>query len=112
MGNREEIRPAGAWGMRNGREGATMTGYPAADTILTGGKILTVNAAFDIVPALAIRDGRVLAIGGDAEIAALAGPGTRRIDLAGRTVIPGLIDAHCHMLATGLLLGDLVLHDC
>jgi predicted amidohydrolase YtcJ len=89
-----------------------MTSYPAADTILTGGKVLTVNAAFDVASALAIRDGRVLATGTDAEIASLAGPGTRRIALAGRTVLPGLIDAHCHMLATGLLLGDVVLHDC
>lgn len=83
-----------------------------ADTILTRGKILTVDAGFAIVPALAIRDGRVLATGTDDAITALAGPNTRRIDLAGRTVLPGLIDAHCHMLATGLLLGDIGLHDC
>jgi predicted amidohydrolase YtcJ len=89
-----------------------MPTFPAADTILTNGSILTVDADFDTVSALAIRDGRILTTGTDTEIAALAGPGTRRIDLAGRTVLPGLIDAHCHMLTTGLLLGDVVLHDC
>jgi predicted amidohydrolase YtcJ len=89
-----------------------MPTFPAADTILTNGSILTVDADFGTVSALAIRDGRILATSTDAEIAALAGPGTRRIDLAGRQVLPGLIDAHCHMLTTGLLLGDVVLHDC
>ncbi len=84
----------------------------APDTILTNGHILTVNAAFDVVTALASRDGRIIATGDDAEVAALAGTATRRIDLGGRTVLPGLIDAHCHMLTTGLLLGDIVLHDC
>ncbi|HEY8602078.1 MAG TPA: amidohydrolase [Thermomicrobiales bacterium] len=86
--------------------------FPAADTVLTNGHILTVDAEFKVVAALAIRDGRVLATGSDADIVALAGAGTRRVDLAGRTVLPGLIDAHCHMLATGLLLGDVGLHDC
>lgn len=85
---------------------------PAADTILINGHILTVDPNFSAASALAIRDGRILATGTDDDIAALAGPQTRRLDLAGRTALPGLIDAHCHMLATGLLLGDIVLHDC
>lgn len=70
----------------------------AADTILTNGKILTVDNDFSIAEALAIRDGRIVAVGNDASVAALAGPSTRRIDLQGRTVIPGLIDDHMHFI--------------
>jgi predicted amidohydrolase YtcJ len=89
-----------------------MATLPVADTILTNGHILTVDAAFSSANALAIGNGRILAVGTDAVVSDLAGAGTRRIDLAGRTVLPGLIDAHCHMLTTGILLGDVVLHDC
>ncbi|MFN8515071.1 MAG: amidohydrolase [Chloroflexia bacterium] len=83
-----------------------------ADAVYTNGKILTVDAGFSVVEALAVREGRVLATGSSGEVAGLAGAGTRRVDLEGRTVVPGLIDAHCHMLATGLLLGNVGLHDC
>lgn len=89
-----------------------MTTSLTADTVLTNGVILTADAGFTAAEALAVRDGRVVATGTDDEIAGLAGPRTRRVDLAGRTVVPGLIDAHCHMLATGLLLGNVGLHDC
>ena len=67
-----------------------------ADTIITRGKILTVDAGFRVVEALAIRDGRIVASGTSAEMARYAGPGTRIIDVAGATVIPGLIDNHFH----------------
>jgi predicted amidohydrolase YtcJ len=72
----------------------------APDTILVNGKIVQYDAA----PAegLAVRDGRIAAIGSTAEVRALAGPGTRLIDLAGRTVIPGLIDSHIHAIRAGL----------
>ena len=83
-----------------------------ADTIFTNGTILTVDASFTIAEALAVRDGRVLATGTRDDMAGLAGRQTHRIDLEGRTVVPGMIDAHCHMLATGLLLGNVGLHDC
>ena len=75
-------------------------GYP--DTVLRNGRIVTVdNHSFDsdvgtIGQAMAIRDGRVLAVGGDAEIAGLAGPDTKVINLAGRTVVPGFVDVHNH----------------
>ena len=68
----------------------------AADTILTRGKILTVDAAFRTVEALAITNGRIVATGTSAEIARHAGKNTRVIDVAGATVIPGLIDNHFH----------------
>jgi hypothetical protein len=68
----------------------------APDTVLVNGKIVTVDDRFTIAQALAIRGGRIVKVGGTAEIAALAGAATRTIDLGGRTVIPGLIDNHAH----------------
>ena len=67
-----------------------------ADTIVTHGKILTVDADFRVVEALAITGGRIVARGTSAEMARYAGPDTKVIDVAGATVIPGLIDNHFH----------------
>jgi predicted amidohydrolase YtcJ len=72
-----------------------------ADTILTNGKVVTLDAA-GTVAALAVRDGKIIATGANAEIEKLAGATTRRIDLAGRTVIPGLIDSHMHAIRAAL----------
>ena len=66
------------------------------DTIVTNGKILTVDADFRLVQALAIDDGRIVARGTSAEVARYAGPKTKVIDVKGATVIPGLIDNHFH----------------
>jgi predicted amidohydrolase YtcJ len=68
----------------------------SADTIVTNGKILTVDAAFTVVEALAIDAGRIVARGTAAEVAQHAGPDTQVIDVAGATVVPGLIDNHFH----------------
>ena len=68
----------------------------APDLVLVNGKIVTVDDRFSIAQALAIRGQRVVKVGTTAEIDALKGPATRVIDLAGRTVIPGLIDNHAH----------------
>lgn len=73
------------------------------DRILVNGRVLTVDAADRVAEALAIRDRRLLAVGTTAEIERLAGPGTERIDLAGRTATPGLIDAHAHFSQGGLV---------
>jgi predicted amidohydrolase YtcJ len=72
------------------------------DTILIGGKVLSVDAAFSTHEALAIREGRIMAIGRSADVQKLAGPRTRSIDLGGRTVIPGLIDSHMHATRAAL----------
>ena len=69
-----------------------------ADMIFTNGKIVTVDDQFTIARALAIRGERVLATGSDSAMKKLAGPDTQVIDLKGRTVIPGLIDNHVHMM--------------
>jgi predicted amidohydrolase YtcJ len=71
------------------------------DLVLSNAKVVTVDDRFSMASAIAIRGERIVAVGGDREIAALAGPGTRRIDLAGRTVIPGLNDNHMHLLRAG-----------
>jgi predicted amidohydrolase YtcJ len=84
-------------------------GKPTADFIFTGGQVHTVNARNDIVEAVAVGSGRILAVGSTADIRALAGPGTRDIELRGRSLLPGFIDAHCHL--TGLGMG-MVSIDC
>ena len=73
-----------------------------ADTVLVNGKILAVDAAFSTYDALAIRGGRIVAVGRRTDVAALTGPLTRTIDLGGRTVIPGLIDSHMHATRAAL----------
>jgi predicted amidohydrolase YtcJ len=67
-----------------------------ADTVLLNGKIVTVDDRFTIAEGLAIRAGRVVAVGSTADVEKLKGPQTRVIDLGRRTVIPGLIDNHAH----------------
>src|SRR5947207_2262189 len=73
----------------------------APDLILSNGKIITVDERFTIAQAVAIKGDRIAAVGTNADIARLAGPATRRIDLKGRSVIPGLIDNHLHLLRAG-----------
>ncbi len=70
----------------------------APDTILVNGKILTVDQQFSTREALAIRDGRIVALDTTANIRKLAGRQTRVVDVQGRTVIPGLIDSHLHAI--------------
>lgn len=73
-----------------------MTGNNVADLVITGGKVITVNENFEIAQAVAVKDGRILAVGSDDQIKALAGPSTRTMDLNGNTMLPGIIDSHLH----------------
>jgi hypothetical protein len=75
----------------------------AADTILYHGHVLTVDGHDAVAEALAIRDGRILAVGSDQDIVKLADGHTRRIDLGGRTATPGLIDSHAHIADAGVV---------
>jgi predicted amidohydrolase YtcJ len=75
---------------------------PAPELIVFHGRILTVDSHDSVVEALAVRDGKIVAIGTDREILPLAGPLTRRLDLHGRTVTPGLIDSHAHIAEAGV----------
>ena len=67
-----------------------------ADMVLYNGKILTADDDFTVVQAVAVRDGQFLARGTTLDILPLAGPNTRRIDLRGKTVVPGFLDSHSH----------------
>jgi hypothetical protein len=72
-----------------------------ADIILTNGKVITVDNRFSIAQAVAVRGDRIVAVGTTADINRLAGPNTRRIDLAGKAVVPGMIDNHAHLMEEG-----------
>ncbi len=69
-----------------------------ATLILSNGIVVTMTAPGDVHEAIALTGSRILAVGTNDEILALAGPDTQRIDLAGRAVYPGFIDAHAHLL--------------
>jgi predicted amidohydrolase YtcJ len=69
---------------------------PPPSHIFHNGKIVTVDPQFRIAEAMAFRDGRLLLVGTNADVVKLAGSGTAQIDLAGKTVLPGLIDSHVH----------------
>ncbi len=82
-----------------------------ADTILVGGKIWTGNPARPEAQAVAILDGKVVAVGGDAEVRAWAGGRTRVVELRGRRVVPGFNDAHVHFFDGGQGLASVQLRD-
>ena len=74
-----------------------------ADLILHNGKIVTADSRFSIVQAIAIKGGRIVRTGTSAAILSTEkGARTRTVDLAGKTVLPGLIDAHVHAIGAGL----------
>jgi predicted amidohydrolase YtcJ len=73
---------------------------PASDTLLINGKFVVHDG--EPTQALALRDGKIVAMGDTSFITALARPATRVIDVGGRTVIPGLIDSHIHAIRAGL----------
>jgi predicted amidohydrolase YtcJ len=74
----------------------------AADLILFNGKITTLDRQNPAADALAVRSGRFVAVGSEREVMALAGQDTKRVDVKGRRVIPGLIDSHMHVIRGGL----------
>ena len=73
-----------------------------ADRIWFGGPILTMSDAALRAEAVAEKDGRILAVGSEAEVMAHKGPDTDMIDLGGRTMLPGFVDAHGHVFMGGL----------
>ncbi|MCZ6751377.1 MAG: amidohydrolase family protein [Acidobacteria bacterium] len=68
------------------------------ELVLHSGKIVTVDDAFRVVEAVAVLGGRVTAVGRNQDVLPLIGPTTRSIDLQGRTVLPGIIDTHVHLM--------------
>jgi predicted amidohydrolase YtcJ len=74
---------------------------PPADLLLTGGAVITLDPARPRATAVAVRGGRIVAVGSDADVSAFRGPGTRVVALAGGGVVPGLADAHVHVEGIG-----------
>ncbi|MEE9618491.1 MAG: amidohydrolase, partial [Anaerolineae bacterium] len=77
----------------------------AADLVLLNGKIITVDSADTIAQAVAVRRGLIQAVGMNDEVTGLVGEATRVVDLGGKPVTPGLIDAHNHFQVMGLMNG-------
>ncbi len=75
---------------------------PPAEWVLMNGKVVTVDSSFSIKEAVAIKNGRFVAVGTDSEMRRWIGRNTAVVNLAGRTVIPGLIDSHMHATVAGL----------
>lgn len=80
-----------------------------ADMIVTNARILTMDPDRPTASALAIAGGRILAVADEAEIEALAGAKTQRVDGGGRSLLPGFIEAHMHVFGGGAILNDLSL---
>ena len=78
------------------------TAPPSSTTIYYNGNIVTMWADHPVVEAVAIRDGRFLAVGSTAEVRKAAGPAATEVDLHGRTVLPGLEDSHTHPISAAL----------
>jgi predicted amidohydrolase YtcJ len=79
----------------------TATAGPA-EAIYAGGPILTMTDARPLAEAIAVRGGRILAVGSRAEVEATRGPGTRMMDLGGQALLPGFVDAHGHVAMVGI----------
>jgi len=90
---------------------AQQSAPPPADLIVTNARIYTVDDAHPFVSALAVRQGKVQFVGSVREALQLRGPSTRVLDAAGRTVVPGIVDAHAHLFGLGEFLRDLDLTD-
>jgi predicted amidohydrolase YtcJ len=72
-----------------------------ADTVFKNGNIYTVSAKRPRAQAIAIKNGRILFVGSDADAKQYEGKSTRVVDLRGATVVPGMTDAHCHLAGIG-----------
>ena len=82
--------------------GTKLHAQDIADTIYTGGPILTIDDARPTAEAVAVRDGRIIAVGTTKDVMAHQGEATERFDLAGRTLLPGFVDSHGHVVFGGL----------
>jgi len=91
------LAPAAAWAAHAG-------GQRPADVVFTNGVVYTVDAADSQAEALAVRDGHIAWVGDSKGVGAFVGPRTKRVDLGGRFLMPGLIDGHMHPQSGGLRL--------
>ncbi|MFC3627143.1 amidohydrolase [Vogesella amnigena] len=79
----------------------TVAAEPAADTVFRNGYVYTVDRHDSVRQAVAVKDGRIVFVGSNQELARYIGPQTRQIDLQGRMLMPGLVDGHVHPLTGG-----------
>ncbi|HSW28852.1 MAG TPA: amidohydrolase family protein [Longimicrobiales bacterium] len=91
--------------------GCTAPEEGMADLVFRGGAVWTGDPAAPSATAVAVKDGRILAVGTDAEVEELVGDSTRVVDLAGRMLMPGFIDSHTHFLDGGFKLAGVDLRD-
>ncbi len=82
--------------------GGPVLAQDIADTIYTGGPILTIDDATPKAEAVAVKDGRILAVGTLSDMTSLQGDATTIFDLDGRTMLPGFVDSHGHVVMGGL----------
>lgn len=99
MANRRDILAGGGAGLAFALLGNR---GPEPDIVIVNGRIWTVDPANPEVQAIAISQGRILAVGSNARISEMAGPATRRIDAGGHRITPGFVDAHAHPAEVGL----------
>jgi predicted amidohydrolase YtcJ len=83
-----------------------------ADLVLLGGTVITVDSAEHVAEAVAVKNDKIVGVGSNEEIQGYIGENTKVIDLAGRTVLPGLTDAHVHMISDGTRSLDTSKLDC
>src|SRR5262249_33585089 len=77
----------------------------AADTVYINGEIITVNDAQPSAEAVAVKDGKIVAVGARDDVSRYEGPSTKVVDLKGRTMIPGFVDGHSHICDYGMMWG-------
>ena len=82
------------------------------DRILFNGKIVTLDASSNLATAVAVKEGRFVAVGTDDDLLLLAGSNTEKVDLGGKMVIPGIFDSHNHLLQVGVKLTRIRLDEC
>ena len=68
----------------------------SADLVITNGKVITVDRGFSIEQAVAVKDGKIVAVGGNEQVQPLIGSGTRVLDLKGKPILPGINESHLH----------------
>jgi predicted amidohydrolase YtcJ len=82
-----------------------------AELIVTNARVYTVDDAHPLASAFAVRDGRIQFVGSEREALALRGPSTQMLDAGGKTIVPGIVDAHAHLLGLGNSLANIRLAD-
>jgi len=96
-----KIAVIGAWLVIGAATSMVHAQRAAPDLVLLNGKVITVDDRFTIAEAIAVSKDRIVAVGANREIAQLAGPNTKKIDLKGKAVIPGIIENHAHFMRAG-----------